>query len=54
MKQGPLDGRRSSRKSSSVLSKLEAMIEILITRPDEYESIGDGRPDEGLVPIVET
>ena len=31
----------------------KAMIEILITRPDEYESIGDGRPDEGLVPIVE-
>ena len=32
----------------------KAMIEILITRPDEYESIGDGRQDEGLVPIVET
>ena len=32
----------------------KAMIEILITRPDEYESIGDGRPDEGLVPILET
>ena len=30
------------------------MIEILITRPDEYESTGDGRQDEGLVPIVET
>ena len=29
-------------------------IEILITRPDVYESIGDGRLDEGLVPIVET
>ena len=28
------------------------MIEILITRPDVYESIGDGRLDEGLVPIV--
>ena len=26
----------------------KAMIEILITRPDEYDSIGDGRPDEGL------
>ena len=32
----------------------KAMIEILITRPDEYESIGDGRPDEGLVPITAT
>ena len=30
----------------------KAMIEILITRPDEYNSIGDGRPDEGLVPIA--
>ena len=32
----------------------KAMIEILITRPDVYKSIGDGRLDEGLVPIVET
>ena len=31
----------------------KAMIETLITRPDEHESIGDGRPDEGLVPIIE-
>ena len=31
----------------------KAMIEILITRPDEYESIGAGRPNEGLVPIME-
>ena len=30
----------------------KAMIEILITRPDEYNLIGDGRPDEGLVPIT--
>ena len=30
----------------------KAMIEILITRPDEYDSIGDGRPDGGLVPIT--
>ena len=30
----------------------KAMIEILITRPDEYDSIGDGRPGEGLVPIT--
>ena len=30
------------------------MIEILITRADVYESIGDGRLDEGLVPSVET
>ena len=28
------------------------MIEILITRPDVYESIGDGRLDEGLAPLV--
>ena len=28
------------------------MTEILITRPDEYDSIGDGRPDEGLVLIA--
>ena len=27
----------------------KGMIEILITRPDEYHSIGDGRLDEGLV-----
>ena len=32
----------------------KAMIEILITRPDVYETIGDGRQDEGLVPLVET
>ena len=32
----------------------KAMIKILITRPDEYHSIGDGRLDEGLVPIMET
>ena len=32
----------------------KAMIEILITRPNAYETIGDGRLDEGLVPIVET
>ena len=31
----------------------KAMIEILITRPDEYHLIGDGRLDEGLVPIAE-
>ena len=29
----------------------KAMIEILITRPDEYNSIGDGGLDEGLVLI---
>ena len=28
------------------------MIEILITRPDVYETIGDGRQDEGLIPLV--
>ena len=28
------------------------MIEILITRPDVYENIGDGRQDEGLIPLV--
>ena len=32
----------------------KAMIEILITRPDVYDTIGDGRQDEGLVPLVET
>ena len=32
----------------------KALIEIMITRPDMYETIGDGRLDEGLVPIVET
>ena len=30
----------------------KAMIEILITRPDVYETIGDGRQDEGLIPLV--
>ena len=30
----------------------KAMIEILITRPDVYENIGDGRQDEGLIPLV--
>ena len=29
----------------------KAMIEILITRPDVYETIGDGRQDEGLIPL---
>ena len=29
----------------------KATIEILITRPDAYETIGDGRLDEGLIPI---
>ena len=32
----------------------KAMIEILIPRPDVYETIGDGRQDEGLIPLVET
>ena len=32
----------------------KAMIEILITRPDVYETIGDGRQDEGLIPLVGT
>ena len=30
----------------------KAMIEVLITRPDVYENIGDGRQDEGLIPLV--